>query len=798
MERVVDARTDAASELVNENDTLLQGELEKRGGSGHSFKFRWVKATRKEISYSVTPKTPAITSIRYEEITWLADGLNHSRGADNDLIVMPARPPKADDESGIPKCSVQVVWKKKPDEEIDKKSLDLQHLDFALGTSKNGFFRGRIFVFRTKNVDELEMWVEGIQRLLRYHQDTEIVNLSRFEMIRKTVRWFYVGDRCQFVLAAVIVSNFICNIFEAQMHSASGTDEVFAILDVLFTIFFTIELLINMFSTFFWEFISSRWNWFDMCVVLISLISVFINNLPGANVLRLLRCFRVFRLFNRIKSLKMVLLALTASIPPMVNAFALVCLVIAIYSIVAVQFFKQQQPELFGDFFTSMFTMFQVMTLDNWSDIVRALWLQTNQEFGVACFFCSFQLIATMVLLNVVIAVLLDNFSDASREEAIQEQSQFSFNADYTLARMVNSISNARDSYELEVQIDSLFDKLLQLNRDRIMQTLTSTPSELKRLGYFFNRWRCRGIERVQKNKLSFMQFRNGFKMMRFIPPIIITQDFWKKNVQSAGLCDRQGLLPRSSFHTLLKCMLRQHDSSLINFAMEMNFQTEKDHAARVISAVLAVICDDPAKGIHLHRAASENWTEIHNMLDSPTETKLMETLSAKLNSMHERLDKIETELRENTPRKMHAAIKESIGNGHTKLKANGTHNLVSSNGVHLSRRRGSQATTGVSQKVDRKVNHKSSDLTEINRQHQQSDLTEINDQRSSVPEEIKQENEVKRVIETSQVSLETQDVHMNISAHPMLDTPKGPVNQFIDGLVEGILSIGKSVRSSA
>eukprot|EP00960_Hanusia_phi_P046124 757628-Hanusia_phi.AAC.7 len=388
-----------------------------------------------------------------------------------------------------------------------------------------------------------------------------------------------------------------------------------------------------------------------------------------------------------------------------------------------------------------------------------------------------------MVLLNVVIAVLLDNFSDASRNEISQEQSQFSFNADYTLARMVNSISNARDSYELEVQIDSLFDQLLQLNRERIMQSLTSDSSDLKKLGYFFNRWRNKGIERVRKNNLSFLQFRSGFKMMRFIPPIIITHEFWKKNIENAGLCDRQGLLPRSSFHVLLKTLLRQHDSSLINFAMEMDFQSERDLALSLVSAFLGVVCDDPSKGVHLHHSASLGRGEEIVAPDSSRETRLMQSLSAKLNSMHERLETIELELRENTPRKMHAAIKESLvqANGHKRLKPNGTvTNHVTANGVHLSRRRASQVSTELAP-AD---NHNPKD------KHSSQHLT------TTVRSEIKQEKEAKAAVETSQVVLESQNGLMNMSAHPVLDTPKGTMNQLIDGLFEGILSIGKSVRN--
>ena len=91
---------------------------------------------------------------------------------------------------------------------------------------------------------------------------------------------------------------------------------------------------------------------FDMIVVVVSLLSLGMTNLPGAGPLRLLRCFRVFRLFKRIPSLRQIMVAITSSVPAVTSAFVLVCLISAIYSIVAVTFFKTGDPEMFGDFFT--------------------------------------------------------------------------------------------------------------------------------------------------------------------------------------------------------------------------------------------------------------------------------------------------------------------------------------------------------------------------------------------------------------------------------------------------------------
>ena len=54
--------------------------------------------------------------------------------------------------------------------------------------------------------------------------------------------------------------------------------------------------------------------------------------------------------------------ALTQSVLPMLNAFAIVCLVTAIYAIIGVTFFAKIEPDLFASFFISFFSLFQVAT----------------------------------------------------------------------------------------------------------------------------------------------------------------------------------------------------------------------------------------------------------------------------------------------------------------------------------------------------------------------------------------------------------------------------------------------------
>jgi len=249
---------------------------------------------------------------------------------------------------------------------------------------------------------------------------------------------FYNSKRCQVSVAVLIFANFIANVIEKEIDpggdSHKGTFEVF---EYTFNIAFTIELVVNMYAHWFWKFWLSSWNLFDFFIVGVGLLSMM--GLIGGNLtmLRTLRAFRVFRLFKRVKALNKILQALTRSVPGVSHAFSVVLLVMSIYAILGVEFFlnfdkggtyiNQENltvelitprmynygDEYFGTFCRALFTLFQVLTGESWAEVVaRPLLFGVNEApFGVvgaAIYFLSYVLVASFVLINLVVAVLLD------------------------------------------------------------------------------------------------------------------------------------------------------------------------------------------------------------------------------------------------------------------------------------------------------------------------------------------------------------------------------------------------------
>uniref|UniRef100_A0A7S0EEW1 Ion transport domain-containing protein n=1 Tax=Hanusia phi TaxID=3032 RepID=A0A7S0EEW1_9CRYP len=260
------------------------------------------------------------------------------------------------------------------------------------------------------------------------------------------------------------MANFAAKIVEIEMQL---TDNSFLdALEMSFTIIFTIELSFNAFANWFRDFFFNGWNLFDTLVVSVSIIGAALPNVPGVSVLRLFRVFRVLRLFHRLSSLRIIINAVTASILPVANAFVVLLLITAIYAVLACMLFKSRDEVLFGKFSSALFSMFQVCTGDGWStDVVRPMFGESGVVDGyVVLFFVSYILIGGYFLLNVVVAVLLDEFAsavDMEKRRLKEHQDTLSIRSStYYLDPLLEFLSQYQTEKDLKEKIRVIFDIL--------------------------------------------------------------------------------------------------------------------------------------------------------------------------------------------------------------------------------------------------------------------------------------------------------------------------------------------------
>ena len=207
----------------------------------------------------------------------------------------------------------------------------------------------------------------------------------------------------QFSVVAIIILNAV--LIGATTYEL---DPVFLniihLLDYAITIFFVIEILIRFIGEKEKKkFFKDGWNIFDTIIVAISLIPIPDNS--SYLVLRLLRIFRVLRLISVIPELKKIIEAILDSIKRVFYVSLLLFIVLYIYATMGSILFGEDDPDRWADLGISLITLFQVLTLSSWENVM--LPMQAIYWWAWIYFF-SFISICSITVLNLVIAILVD------------------------------------------------------------------------------------------------------------------------------------------------------------------------------------------------------------------------------------------------------------------------------------------------------------------------------------------------------------------------------------------------------
>jgi voltage-gated sodium channel len=224
-------------------------------------------------------------------------------------------------------------------------------------------------------------------------------------------------------------------------------------LDRLFLGIFLVELAIRIvaYGRSPQRFFTRGWNVFDFVIVA----AIFVPGI-GSNVaaLRILRVLRVVRLVEVIGDLRVIVKGLVRSMAPLLGVASLVVILTYIYAVVGTALFGEQLPDEWGTVGSAMLSVFQVLTLDNWDDIFfpahEVTWLAVP-------FFLSFILVATFVVMNVVIAVVVNSVEAARRAELEENAELISAEvADRTpeVADRILALRSALDELESQLHRD--------------------------------------------------------------------------------------------------------------------------------------------------------------------------------------------------------------------------------------------------------------------------------------------------------------------------------------------------------
>ena len=207
--------------------------------------------------------------------------------------------------------------------------------------------------------------------------------------------------RFQRAIIVLIVANAITLGLETSPAIMASAGPVLVALDRAMLTVFVVELAIRI-GAGGRSFFRDPWNVFDFVVVGVALAPATEN----FSVLRALRVLRVLRLITAVPQMRRVVGGLLSALPGLGAVVAILALMFYVAGVMATQLFGDEFPQWFGTLGKSLYSLFQIMTLESWSmGIVRPV----MEVYPYAwAFFVPFILIATFTMLNLFIAVVVN------------------------------------------------------------------------------------------------------------------------------------------------------------------------------------------------------------------------------------------------------------------------------------------------------------------------------------------------------------------------------------------------------
>ena len=152
------------------------------------------------------------------------------------------------------------------------------------------------------------------------------------------------------------------------------------------------------------------WNVFDFAVIVFALVP---STGQFAMIARLARLLRIVRLISAVRELRLIVAALVRSIPSVGHVIMLMSIVVYIYAIMGYYLFHEHDPENWRNLGISTLTLFNIITLEGWTQV---MYTAMEARPWAWVYFVSFVVIGTFVVINMFIAIIINNLDEAKAE----------------------------------------------------------------------------------------------------------------------------------------------------------------------------------------------------------------------------------------------------------------------------------------------------------------------------------------------------------------------------------------------
>ncbi len=216
----------------------------------------------------------------------------------------------------------------------------------------------------------------------------------------------------QNAILGVIVFTAVVMGLETSAKLMQAFGGAFHAINVTIQVIFVVEIAIRILACGprYHRFFGNGWNLFDFLIVSASLLP---ETGAFANIARVARLLRVVRVVSVSEELRLIVATMLRSIPSLGHVTLLLSLLLYVYAVLGYHSFHMDDPEHWGTLGRSLMTLFQILTLEGWVEVMKA----TDEQHKWAwAFYGSYVVIAVFVVVNLFIAVVLNNLETAKAE----------------------------------------------------------------------------------------------------------------------------------------------------------------------------------------------------------------------------------------------------------------------------------------------------------------------------------------------------------------------------------------------
>lgn len=253
------------------------------------------------------------------------------------------------------------------------------------------------------------------------------------------------------IVLIILINSIVLGLITSEAIYAKFGELLEFILSTCVVIF-TVEITLRIIAKG-WRFFLNGWNIFDFLLITMALMP----ETGAAITFRVFRVLRALRMVSSMKKLRHIVSAILVSAPHVFWAAVLEMIIFYIFGIMGQNLFHEAFPQWFGTLGETVYTLFQVTTLESWSMGIARPVMKVYPWAWM--YFVPFVMISSYIVLNVVVGVVVNATSDISEDDNISMK-------DKIKAKKVTNTELSEQINELKEHILRLEAKLEENKKD--------------------------------------------------------------------------------------------------------------------------------------------------------------------------------------------------------------------------------------------------------------------------------------------------------------------------------------------